>query len=273
MPLLPMVAPMGPDPDRRELHHDPGELEHHVRQALAERKHGVLGLALHLRQRRRKQQGKEHDLEHFVLGRRVEEGSGHGVLDHASQGGVGAGQLAPLVGGHGQAHAHTGLDGVDRNQPDGQRQRGDDFEVDDRPERQAAHLLHVVAVARDADHQAAEQQRYHDRLDHPEEDRGQELEDDDQVGILPDIVIEPAEDHADDRGDDDPGGEAEFPHESRGKIVKKAERGERREERGNPIQVQGLSPLSPLLSPQWQRRACSILPAQRLSSRSPTAGW
>ena len=78
-----------------------------------------------------------------------------------------------------------GLHEVHGDQPDGERERRDDLEVDDRPEREPADPLHVVAVAGDADDERREQQRHDQRLDHPQEHRRQDV----QVRRRPTAVI------------------------------------------------------------------------------------
>jgi hypothetical protein len=75
-----------------------------------------------------------------------------------------------------EVHANTRLRDVHGDQADGQRDRGDDLEVDDRAECEPPDFLQVVAVARDANHQCREEQRHDQRLDHPQEDRRQDLE-------------------------------------------------------------------------------------------------
>ncbi len=89
----------GADADRREQHDQAGELEHHVGQPLEEPQHDVLRPArLHLRQRDGEEHGEDHDLEHFVPRGRVEEAGREGVLQHAGQRDLAAGELLALVG-------------------------------------------------------------------------------------------------------------------------------------------------------------------------------
>ena len=45
------------------------------------------------------------------------------------------------------------------SETDGERERRDDLEVDDRPKRELSDALHVVAVTGDADDERREQQR------------------------------------------------------------------------------------------------------------------
>ncbi len=161
-----------PDADGREQHHQPRELEHHVRQPLEKPEHDVLAAArLHLGQGDREDHGEHHDLEHLVASGGVEEARREGVLEHAGKRCLAAGQLLSLFGGDGrEVHAITGTDEVHRQQAEAQRQGGDDLEVDDGAEGEPADLLQVLAVSRDADHQAREHERHHDRLDEAQED-------------------------------------------------------------------------------------------------------
>ena len=99
---------------------------------------------------------------------------------------------------------------------DHQRHGGDDLEIDQGLEREPADPLQVVAVARDADHEAGEDERHDDGLDHPEEDRRERLQRLTHVHRGPDRVVEVADHGTQDRGDDDPLGEGrpaeEGPH-------------------------------------------------------------
>ena len=92
------------DADRRELHDDAGELEHHLRQPLAEPRASPPWRArLHLGERGGEEDGEEDDLEHFVPGRGVEEAVRDGMLQHARQRCPGGWRAAwPCVGGRGE---------------------------------------------------------------------------------------------------------------------------------------------------------------------------
>ena len=135
-----------------------------------------LGPSLHLRESHGKEDGEEDDLEHFVVGRGLEEALRHDVLEESGKRRRLLRQLLSLAGRRRELHADPRPSQVDRRQSDDERQGGDDLEIDEGLERQAADPLHVVAVAGDADHQAAEDQRHHDRLDHPEEDGRERLQ-------------------------------------------------------------------------------------------------
>ena len=159
-----------PDPDRREAHHEAGELEHHLGDRLARAEQDVLGPAPDQRQRHREQHRPKDDLQHLVPRRRFEEALRHEALEHP-------GQREPLLrrrrerrhrAGLAQQHTGTRPDQVDHHEPDGQGQGGHDLEIDDRLQGQPPHPLQVVAVARDADHQGPEDERNDDRLDHPQ---------------------------------------------------------------------------------------------------------
>src|SRR6185436_2044731 len=65
-----------------------------------------------------------------------------------------------------------------------------------------------VAVARDAHHEAAEDEGDDDTLDHPDEDVRQHFHRSTDVGPGPHRVVQVADDDARDRGDDDPVGQA-----------------------------------------------------------------
>ena len=156
------------DGDRGELHDDPRKLEHHVGHGFTKPEHRLLGAATYLRESDREQHGPENDLQHLVAGGRVEKTLRHDVLEHGREGDRLA-RRRRRGGRHGGRHTDTRFDDVDRQQPDEQRQRRDDFEVDDRFQREPADALHVIAVARDADDQRAENQRHDDRFDDPNE--------------------------------------------------------------------------------------------------------
>ena len=71
----------------------------------------------------------------------------------------------------GQRHTHSGLDDVHRQQSDEQRERRDNFEVDQRLQGQPTDAFHVVAMSGDADNQRPEDERRDDRFDHAQEHR------------------------------------------------------------------------------------------------------
>ena len=97
-----------------------------------------------------------------------------------------------------QFHARAGTHQVDRGEPQKQRERGDDFEVDDGFQADAAHALQIAA-ARDAIYQRAENQRRDDGADQPQEDGADRAE-------LPRYTgRKRAQSHARGHADEDPG--------------------------------------------------------------------
>ena len=76
----------------------------------------------------------------------------------------------------GDVHAVAGADEIHGGEPDDERERRHDLEVDDRPKRQLPHALHVVAVSRDPDDERREDQRHDQQLDHAQKNRGEHLE-------------------------------------------------------------------------------------------------
>jgi hypothetical protein len=165
------------DADRRQLHHDRHEPEHHFGQALARLQHERLRRPLDLRERDREHDGEDRDLERLVARRRLEEALRNGMLEHTGQRRLRRRQRsAGLRRRAGEIHTEPRLHDVDCHEPDDQRQRGHDFEVHERPKRQDPDALDVVPVARHADHQRSEQQRRDQRLDQPEKDGRQHVQ-------------------------------------------------------------------------------------------------
>ena len=123
-----------------------------------------------------------------------------------------AGELFRLLGRRDQRDADARLADMGRREPDEQRDRGDDLEIQNRAEGEPPDLLQVVAVAGNPDDEAAEDQRGHDRLDHSDEDAGKGLEALSHVGVEPDVVVE-VPDHGTYQGaDQDPVGQVESAH-------------------------------------------------------------
>ncbi len=96
---------------------------------------------------------------------------------------------------------------VDRGQSQKQRQRGDDFEIQNGLAADAAHALHVAAAG-DAHHQRAEQQRRDDGADQPQEHVA------DRAQLPGESGRRDAQRHARGHADKDPGGEGEPFHRS-----------------------------------------------------------
>ncbi len=164
------------------------------------------------RDRDAEQHREEHDLEHFVVRRRLGETLRHDVLEHVRDRHLVSGEfLAGRVRGGRDVHADAGLHPVHRDESHRERERRDDLEIDDRPQREPADALHVVAVARDPHHERAEDQRHDQQLDHPQEHRAQRLERRGEVRIQ---RAGNAPTRAEDHRDDDPLGEGEFLQET-----------------------------------------------------------
>ena len=107
------------------------------------------------------------------------------MLQDAADGGARRRELSALFGRRGdEVHTAPRLHDVHRQEPDDERQRRHDLEVDDRAQSQLADALHVVAVPRDPHDQRGEQQWHDQRLDHLEEDRGEHV----QIGRRPPAV-------------------------------------------------------------------------------------
>ena len=198
------------DADRCIAHDDGHELEHHLHQSLAPRQHRLLGAALHLRKRDGEQRSPEHHLKHLALRRRLEEAPRHHVLEESAERGRRGLRQRGVRIGRGQHHADAGLGQVPGDQSDRERDRRHDPEVADRLDGEPADPLEVVAVARDADHQRAEDDRDDDRLDQPEEDGGERL---DVRGEVPagELVVDVADQDPDRHADEDPAGQRDAP--------------------------------------------------------------
>src|SRR5256714_15511586 len=164
------------DPDRSVAHHDRRELEHHLGEPFATGENDLLRPTSDLRQSDGEENREEYDLQDFVLGGRLEEALRHYVLEKAHPRRRRLGELLPLLCRRMDRHADARLDEVGGAEPDEQRDRRDDLEIDDGFERETADALHVVAVSRDPDDERAKYDRHEDRLDHPQEDRRQRLQ-------------------------------------------------------------------------------------------------
>ena len=185
--------------ERRHVHHDVGELEHHLAQALAKHQHGAaFGLAQH-GQRNRKDQAEDHNLQHCAVG----DSLGN-VLRKDVQDGVFRAELADGAGisrgRRGKLNADAGLAQVDGAEAEEDRDGGDYFEEDDGAEAKPADLPQV-GMPGDADHQRSEQQRRDDGLDQPQEDERQDAQVHGDIGeVVPNL-------RAQQHGDENPCGE------------------------------------------------------------------
>ena len=164
---------------------------------------------------------------------------------------------------------------VDRGEPDEERERRDDLEVDERLHSHPAHVAQV-GVPRDAHHERREQERRDDGLDHPDEDLAEHAHG--RAGLGPVV----ADRHAHDHRDEDPGrerppapgpdretrrerpapGEAE-----RGRREQPAERGRERSQ-GDESPAECWEPRRPPDGAGWRRHARPLRPGPPSRSRS-----
>jgi hypothetical protein len=111
-----------------------------------------------------KDDGEERDLENIVPRRRVEKALRHDVLDDAGEGDARLGERrSRLEGGSAELYSDAGFHDVHGDQPDYERKRRRDLEVDHRPERQLPDTLEIITVPRDPDNEGCEQQPRHRR--------------------------------------------------------------------------------------------------------------
>ena len=161
--------------DRREPHDVAGDLEHDLRDGVEQRGHRAALLP-----RRRygdAEEGREdHHLQHVVAGQRIDQRGREHVQDDVPGALLASGHRLQLgdAGRFGR-DAGAGPQQVDQAEPEHQRERGGDLEVDERLGADPAHRLQV-ARAGNPDDQRREQQRPDDHLDHPQEDVGQRAE-------------------------------------------------------------------------------------------------
>ena len=156
-------------PDRRHIHDDVGELEHRLRQALAEHEHGAALLLTYHGQRGGKNQAEDYDLQHRAIGDRLRN-----VLRENVQNGV----LPTKLGNRnrfcarrrGQLNANACFAQVDGRKAEEESDGGDNLEVDDRAQSETSNLSQV-GMSGDADHQRCEDQGCDDGLDQPQEDQ------------------------------------------------------------------------------------------------------
>src|SRR6185369_1708448 len=155
------------DAERGEVHDVAGIAEHHFGERGAETHHRV-GLGADGGAGGAEQEGEDHHLEHVVAGHGIDDAGGEGVLEDGRQGG-GRLRHGGLRGGGLNGDAFAGADQVDYAEAQEERDRGDHFEVEDRLQSDAAHLLHVAAAG-DAGHQRAEQEGGDDGADEAQKD-------------------------------------------------------------------------------------------------------
>src|SRR6266436_6455581 len=160
--------------DRRRKHHQIRELEHRLGEALRERKHLPALRFGHQGQRHRKQNTEDDDLQHLAFGDRLRDVLRKNIRD----------QLRRSVRRHvqrfrrrgrRQPHAFSRAAQIDRGKSDQQRDRGNNFEIDERLDAQPPDFLQI-RMPGDAHYQSPEEQRRDDHLDQPQKNRAQELQ-------------------------------------------------------------------------------------------------
>ena len=153
-----------------------------------------------MRERDAEEDGEDGDLQDLAFGDALGEVLREDVDEEVVPvRGRRSGRPACVPGVNGEPDA--GLADVDGEQADGQRERGDDLEVDERLDAHAADALEV-AVAGDADDEHGEDERSDDALDEPQEDVGEEAQ------LHGELRRVEAELRADDHRDEHPDGEA-----------------------------------------------------------------
>ena len=159
------------DADGSEVHDDVGEAEHHFGETFAEAQHRRAFGLLHHGERDAEDNREDGDLEDLAFGDALGEVLREDVDEEVVP--VRGRRSGGLRGAGSERESDTGLADVDGEQADGQRERGDDLEVDERLDAHAADALDV-AVAGDADDEHGEDERSDDALDEPKEDVGEE---------------------------------------------------------------------------------------------------
>ena len=156
-------------PDGRIAHDDVGELEHRLRDGVAELHHDAPLLAEDV-EREGEEHAEDHDLQHVAFRHRLDHRVGKDV-DEEVLPGLRRRDLA-LRRLRRQHHARAGAGQVHHGEADGDGDRGHHLEVDEGAHRHAAHHLEV-AGARDAGNQGGEDERRDQHLDQAEEDHAE----------------------------------------------------------------------------------------------------
>src|SRR5258708_38073346 len=186
------------DADGRGVHDQVGEFEHDFGEALGEGPHrSALGLG-NERQGHGEEDAEHHDLQDLAFGDGFGDVLWKNIGDEL-RGGMRRKIQGFAGGGGGQADAFARAAEVDGGQTDEHGDGGNDFEVHERLDAQAAYSLQV-GVAGDAHHQNREKQRRDDDADQTEEDGAEKLE---LYGEGGRVV---AEFRAGEQADEDPGG-------------------------------------------------------------------
>jgi hypothetical protein len=166
------------DADGCGVHDQVGELKHGFGEALGKGKHGA---ALGFRdedKRHGEEDAEDDDLKDLAFG----DGLGNAFRKNVGDelcGGVRSD--VERFGGGGKADAVAGAAEVDRGETDEHGEGGDEFEIDEGFEREAADFFEV-GVAGDADDESAEEKRGDDDFDEAEKDRAEELKIDGEGG-------------------------------------------------------------------------------------------
>ena len=186
----------GPDAERRQVHHVLRVAEHYFGQRSAERDHRR-GLGADRRAGGAEQEGEDHDLQHVVAGHGVDDARRERVLhDRGERGGSGG---RHRVGSRARDRdAIAGTHQIDHAQPQEQRKRSDDFEIEDGLGADSPHVFEIAAAG-DSGHERAEQQRRDDGTDQAQKHGAHQAE------LLGDVRGEDAERHAGRHADEDPG--------------------------------------------------------------------
>ncbi|MCY1395908.1 hypothetical protein D9M71_108640 [compost metagenome] len=174
-----------------------GDLEHGFGHALEHLHQGLAGLARQAGQAKAEHHREEDDRQHLATGHGGEDVGGDQVQQGRDQcmvmlhflgGLLIPGDVHRAQGAH--VDAGAGLEEVGQQQADHDRHRGDDLEVEDGLQADAAELL-GVAHAGDADHQRSDDDRDDDHLDHADEDIARRLQDvGDPPGLFRAEVVE-----------------------------------------------------------------------------------
>ncbi|MCY1288662.1 hypothetical protein D9M70_377160 [compost metagenome] len=174
-----------------------GDLEHGLRDALEHLHQGLAGLRRQVRQAEAEEHREEDDRQHLATGHRGEDVGGDQVEQGRDQrmvvlhflgGLLVLGDVHRAQGAH--VDAGAGLEEVGQQQADHDRHRGDDLEVEDGLQADAAELL-GVAHAGDADDERGDDDRDDDHLDQADEDITGRLQDvGDPPGLLGAEMVE-----------------------------------------------------------------------------------
>ena len=151
------VSDRAEDADRREQHHQVREFEHGLGETLGELEERAALFLRHHRQRETKEHAEDHNLQHFALVHGLGDVLWENVHDEIA-GRARRGIQRERCGGGRKFHAFAGAAEIYGDESDHQRQRRDDFEIDERLDAHAANFFQI-GVARDAHHQRAEDQR------------------------------------------------------------------------------------------------------------------